>query len=62
MTVSALCLATAGALLLFAPDETIGMLAPGSGPPILVQLLGAGVILGAGLAGFVMYLVGRRTG
>jgi hypothetical protein len=28
----------------------------------LVVLLGAGVMLGAGLAGLVMYLVGRRAG
>jgi hypothetical protein len=56
MTVSALCLATVGAVLLFAPDETIGMLAPGSGPPILVQLLGA-ALLGWGTSTWIV----RRT-
>jgi hypothetical protein len=44
VTLSALVLAAAGAGLLFAPDEASGMLAPGSGRPILIQLLGAALL------------------
>jgi hypothetical protein len=44
VTVFAVCLAVAGAVLLFAPDEASSMLAPGSSHSILVQLLGAALL------------------
>ena len=48
-TVSAVCLAMAGAVLLFAPDEAANVLVPGSSHPILVQVLG-GALVGFGIA------------
>lgn len=48
VTASALCFAIAGAMLLFAPDEAM----PGSGRPVLVQLLGA-ALLGYGAANWI---------
>src|SRR5262245_3760192 len=44
VSVFAVCLAVAGVLLVFAPDEASGMLAPGSSDPILVQLFGAALL------------------
>lgn len=52
VTVSALCLAIVGAVLLFAPDEASRVLMPGSGRPVLVQLLGA-ALLGCGTANWI---------
>ena len=52
VTLSALCSAIAGAILLFAPDEASRVLIPGSGGPILVQLLGA-AFLGFGSANWI---------
>ena len=49
VTVSALCSAITGAMLLFAPDEAGRVLIPGAGGPVLVQLFGA-ALLGFGLA------------
>jgi hypothetical protein len=53
VTVSALWLAAAGAALLFAPDEARGVIAPGSGPAIVAQLLGA-ALLGWGAACWIV--------
>jgi hypothetical protein len=52
VTVSALCLAIVGAMLLFAPDEASSVLMPGCGHPVLVQLLGA-ALLGFGAANWI---------
>jgi hypothetical protein len=41
VTVSALCLAVVGAVLLFAPVEAGNLLMPGLSRPVLVQLIGA---------------------
>jgi hypothetical protein len=52
VTISALCSGIAGAMLLFAPDEASRVLIPGSGGPVLVQLLGA-AFLGFGSANWI---------
>ena len=52
VTVSALCLAIFGALLLFAPAEVSGVLLPVAGRHPLVQLLGA-ALLGFGAMNWI---------
>jgi hypothetical protein len=47
MTVSALCMAIFGAMLLFAPNEVSRLLLPDVAGPVLVQLLGAALLGGA---------------
>jgi len=49
VTVSALCLAIVGGVLLFAPIEAGNALMPGSSQPVFLQLLGA-ALLGYGIA------------
>jgi hypothetical protein len=44
VTVSALCLAIVGAVLLFAPVEAGNVLMPGSSRPVFVQLIGAALL------------------
>lgn len=48
-TISAVCLGSVGAALLFAPVEAGNVLMPGSSRPVLVQLLG-GALVGYGIA------------
>jgi hypothetical protein len=52
VTVSALCLAIFGAMLLFAPDEVSAALMPTAGGDALVQLLGA-ALLGFGAMNWI---------
>jgi hypothetical protein len=52
MTVSAVCLAVLGALLLFAPEGVIGLLVPKASGQALVQLLGA-ALLGFGAMNWI---------
>ena len=52
VALSALCLATFGALLLFAPEELSGVLVPGANGGPLVQLLGA-ALLGFGAMNWI---------
>jgi hypothetical protein len=52
VTVSALCLAILGAMLLFAPDEVSGALLGAAGGHALVQLLGA-ALLGFGAMNWI---------
>ena len=44
VTAAAVCLAAVGAVLLFAPDEASRVLILGSDTPVVLQLLGAGLL------------------
>ena len=52
VTLSALCFAIIGAMLLFAPNEVTGVLPPAADGQVLVQLLGA-ALLGFGAMNWI---------